>query len=502
MKKARYTAPLVVWWCYALGILLLFTGCTSATAVSARRVFRSPFDDENAAATISLAPSWRQRRSKGDTLPHPWRIHNSHGQQLRPSEQLVFLLSGLALSPPSKRIVITGCLALFALHRIRRLSRSEPVRRAVYFWVHAGPIIAHYKFTNRVLNLKRADKATRERVWNTLHDRYAQPSLDLIFALRGLFVKLGQIMSSRPDFLPLQYQHVFTELQDNVPPWDVDVVHEVALTALREECPSFKDEYDDLVLDPVALGSASIGQVHRAVLHRKDNTTKEVAVKVMHRGARERFVHDFQVFRWLCKVALPTWRDFLDALEGQVMTEFDYRNEADSLREVRRNMQQSPYRRRVCVPEPMEELCCEHVLVMEMLHGKKLIDSIQDRFAAAIGGNRQVASKFLNARRHEVMTGEDAGSKEMLREVLSPLGRIRLFILFIKLSRVINLLVDTHGYQIFRTGTKVTGHMLAIIQRILGICGPQSSHLLLIYFSSRAGTWNGDPHFGKNSMMV
>lgn len=301
-----------------------------------------------------------------------------------------------------------------------------------------------------------ADRQKRDLVFDSLHNRYAQPALDIVFHLRGLYVKMGQILSSRPDFMPTQYVQCFTELQDNIPPWETDVVQSIAVAALNNECPAFAD-YESLVLDPVALGSASIGQVHRAVLRRKNNNKilqlKEVAVKIMHEGARDRFQADFQVFRWLCRVAIPSWRGLLDALEQQVMTEFDYRNEAQSLKEVRNNMLNSPFRQRVCVPEPIEELCCEHVLVMEMLHGKKLIDSIRDRLTVAFGGSEEKASEFLSKRRHEVMTGEYVGSEEIIR---SCVGKLKLLFLFEKCRRVIDLLVDVHGYQIFRTGEKRT----------------------------------------------
>ena len=348
-----------------------------------------------------------------------------------------------------------GLLTLAAVHQtVRYLQNPEPMRRAVYFWTRAGPIIAHYKFTRSWLEWRKADRPTRDVAYERLHNRYAGPALDLVLHLRGLYVKLGQVLSSRPDFIPPQYVHVFSELQDNIPPWDSELVHGIALKALRTKCPAFEQEYNDIVLDPEALGSASIGQVHRAVLHRKDNTTKEVAVKVMHQGAKSMFENDFRVFKLLTKIALPSWQTMHDTLEVQVMSEFDYLREADSLREVRRNMRQSPYRRRVVVPEPIEELCCRHVLVMEMLHGQKLIDSIQNRFAAAIGGNRTAADAFLKARRHEVLTGKDAGSKLILKESIKhPWERLKLLLLFFKVRSTINLLVDTHGYQIFQTGT-------------------------------------------------
>lgn len=448
-------------WVYVLQLLfvtsrrILFT--VDASAVSSTRRLRP--------STSRRSASFEDERLKSFPQPEkqssPWRLDTGG------SSSTVFLMAAAgAINMPSKRLVVSGLLAVTTIHVIRKLYTSEPVRRAGYFWRHAGPIVAHYKFTQRWLKFQQADQEKRDRVYEELHNRYCQPALDIAFHLRGLYVKMGQIMSSRPDFMPPQYVEKFSELQDNIPAWDTEYVQELAVSLLSKECPAFNEEYEDLVLDPVALGSASIGQVHRGVLTRKDNgKQKEVAVKVMHMGSEARFQHDFEVFRWLCRVAIPTWRSLLDALEQQVLTEFDYRNEAASLKEVRANMMRSPYRRRVVIPAPMEELCCEHVLTMEMLHGKKLIDSIEGQLSAAFGGSHEKANEFLSKRRHEVMTGEDYGSKAIIRNSVSLLGKLRLIFLFFRCRRVIDLLVDVHGYQIFRTGT-----------------------------------WNGDPHFGKKTL--
>lgn len=375
---------------------------------------------------------------------------------------------------------------------------------------------AHYKFARWWLTVSKADRQKRDLVFESLHNRYAQPALDLVLHLTGLYVKMGQILSSRPDFMPPQYVQRFTELQDNIPQWDTHAVQRMAVEALQNECPAFFADYEDLILDPVALGSASIGQVHRAVLRRRrgrttsstttnsgvgntstsssssDPPSKEVAVKIMHRGVKAKFQADFQVFRWLCRVAIPSWRGVLDALEKQVMTEFDYRNEAEALKEVRKNMLNSPYRNRVCVPEPMEELCCEHVLVMEMLHGKKLIDSIRDQLTAAVSGNEEKATQFLAQRRREIITGEDWGSKEILRTSVTFFGKLKLLFLFDKCRRVIDLLVDVHGYQIFRTGAQGTMSLRSLLTTRIKL-------IATFCFRFCSGTWNGDPHFGTRN---
>ena len=292
---------------------------------------------------------------------------------------------------------ITG-RALYHLHHNR-----EATRRAIYFWSRAGPMVAHYRFTQWWLTATSADRERRDRVYDVLHERYCHPCLDIILHLKGLYVKIGQVLSARPDFVPRQYIDLFVSVQDAIPQWPIANVEEIVKRELRSE---YGLDWDDVFesMDPVALGSASIGQVHRAVLKSPWDENgykggKVVAVKVMHPGAKNRFRHDFQVFKWLCRVALPGWRPILMELERQIMTEFDYLNEARSLDEVRRNMAKTEYAKHVCIPEPLHGLCTKHLLVMQMLEGKKLSQAIEDRLTVVLGGDRNVAHDFIRRKR-------------------------------------------------------------------------------------------------------
>jgi len=110
--------------------------------------------------------------------------------------------------------------------------------------------------------------------------------------------------SSRADFIPRQYVDVFSTLQDQVDPWDVERIKSIIADSLQS-CQNV--EMDD-VFDSIGdvLGSASIGQVHKCKLS-KQYGGDTVAVKVMHPNAETLFKNDFKVFRTLCKVALPGW---------------------------------------------------------------------------------------------------------------------------------------------------------------------------------------------------
>ena len=107
-----------------------------------------------------------------------------------------------------------GPLWLFAgaiaLVQTIKTIQSEPFQRSLYFWIHAGPIVAHYKFTQWYLQKWKKDVPLEHRnaVYERLHNRYCQPSLQLALQLKGLYVKIAQIVSSRPDFVPPQVSKV------------------------------------------------------------------------------------------------------------------------------------------------------------------------------------------------------------------------------------------------------------------------------------------------------
>jgi predicted unusual protein kinase regulating ubiquinone biosynthesis (AarF/ABC1/UbiB family) len=72
---------------------------------------------------------------------------------------------------------------------------------------------------------------------------------------------------------------------------------------------------------------------------------------------------------------------------------------------VRNNMMKSPYRRKVRIPQPYVNLCCKHVLVMEMLDGIKFKDSIQLKLARLAGGDKEGVEKFMAQRQKGKFTG-------------------------------------------------------------------------------------------------
>jgi aarF domain-containing kinase len=373
------------------------------------------------------------------------------------------IIPSLVSSSKNKNLLVSAA----AIVIIGKGISSEPVRRTVYFWTHVGPIIIHYRFTKWWMRINSIDIVRRNEIYETLHNKYSQPTYNMILHLKGLYVKIGQILSSRPDFVPYQYVTIFSQLQDSIPQSSITDIEQIIQLSFQQKKDSLDYKSIFLSIDPIALGSASIGQVHKATLHPEwsrilNIKTPYVAIKVMHPSSKLRFTNDFQVFRWLCRVTLPGWRSFLDTLEKQIMTEFDYRTEAQSLEQVRLNMLSSQYSSKVCVPQPFINLCTQHVLVMEYLHGIRLIDSIEEQLASAFHGSHTIAEQFMSLKRTEVVTGQDLGSNKLLQSTVSWYGKFKLLYYLLKCRSIIDILVNVHGYQIFVNGC-----------------------------------WNGDPHAGN-----
>ncbi len=181
----------------------------------------------------------------------------------------------------------------------------------------------------------------------------------LLEDLGGVFVKLGQLLSLRPDLLPWQYCEELSKLQDQVSP-----------VPFKELEPSLKQvlpRLQSIIVEPVA--SASIGQVHKAVL----DSGEAVAVKVKKPGVDEVFREDVEILVFIAnqlekrlkpKAFSPSRivAEFKDYCEK----ELDLYHEALSLEDFWRSAEN------VKVPKPFLELCSKDVLVMQFLEGEKL----------------------------------------------------------------------------------------------------------------------------------
>ena len=247
-------------------------------------------------------------------------------------------------------------------------SRLVPVI-ADYYW-HFGknsPYVQYQRYVNDDDYRKRRSQLLQE-----LHEKHAPTLLQCMLELKGLYVKLGQVLSVTALPIPEAYRDRFRTLQSDVPGYqDLEIVRQV----LKEENVDTAFSY----IDPIPCGAASIGQAHCAVL--KD-TCEQVIIKVQYPDAAWQVPADIRCVGDLLRICV--WAGAVDEsaaqfsfreFSRQFLSELDYTTEQRNLQETYESSldPSSPYQRRgVVVPQVYPELSTNKVITMSYLRGPKL----------------------------------------------------------------------------------------------------------------------------------
>jgi aarF domain-containing kinase len=258
-----------------------------------------------------------------------------------------------------------------------RYATDEGTRRSATFWRISGPIYAHYRLV-QLLNkdLGILPDSIADPYYLKLHEKYAPAARDITYTLRGFYMKNAQLLSCQDGFMPEAYMSWMKDTQDNVPSeFEGQGAREYCRQKLKEELGLEFDEVFEW-WDDQPIGVASIGEVHRARLRRSG---QDVAVKLQFPDMERRFRADIKTIREFCDLAMPQFSGSFNEVEKQFATEFDYRGEARNLTEIRAVIEPK-YGKYVEIPKAHPELCSKHVLVMDFLRGKKLVDGVRDHF--------------------------------------------------------------------------------------------------------------------------
>ncbi|MFL6695299.1 MAG: ubiquinone biosynthesis regulatory protein kinase UbiB [Ramlibacter sp.] len=187
--------------------------------------------------------------------------------------------------------------------------------------------------------------------------------------LGPIWVKFGQVLSTRRDLLPADVADELARLQDRVPPFDSAVAVAIIERSFRRPVGTIFETFERV---PVA--SASIAQVHFATLRDKQGRTREVAVKVLRPGMLPAIEKDLALMRMLAGWVEGLSADAKRLKPREVVAEFDkylhdeldLQREAANAAQLRRNMEGLDL---VLIPEMLWDWCQPEVIVMERMYG-------------------------------------------------------------------------------------------------------------------------------------
>lgn len=188
--------------------------------------------------------------------------------------------------------------------------------------------------------------------------------------LGPIFIKFGQLLSTRPDLIPDDIVRELNHLQDNVKPFDANQFRGLVELELGAKVDDVFLEYEQ---EPLA--SASVAQVHGAVL----KNGQRVVIKVIRPGIEKIIAQDVRLLLWLAKVVerySPDGRrlrpvEVVEDYRTTIFDELDLQREAANASQLRRNFARSTL---LYVPEIFWDYTRNNILVMERIHGIPVTD--------------------------------------------------------------------------------------------------------------------------------
>ena len=231
---------------------------------------------------------------------------------------------------------------------------------------------------------------------NGLHTEHGEDDhgTQLASALEELgpcFIKLGQLLSTRPDLLPPDYIHALSRLQDTIQPVPAERIIQIIQAELQSPLDELFQSFD---YQPLA--TASMAQVHRAVL--RDGS--EVAVKVQRPGVRQRIEIDLEVLREIARFAVRHTAlgaryglvQMVHELEMSLNQELDFRLEAENTRRIGRQIAGFG---KLCTPTVYPQYTSQRVLTLSFRRGRHLADFSREELKEL--DTSSIAAELLSA---------------------------------------------------------------------------------------------------------
>ena len=328
-----------------------------------------------------------------------------------------------------------GGMAAYGAYRLNTTEEDRlGINRQIQFWTTVFPIVFDYTwythskspytwYQKQMLQSGRQDedgdadeskteealsKKRKQQLLQELHMKHAPSMLNIMLELKGLYIKLGQVLSVTALPIPDAYREKFKILQSEVSGWeDFDtVVKPILEKELLSKDGEFKaTSLDDIFeyIDPIPCGAASIGQAHRAILAKKENNEnsdkEEVIIKVQYPNATWQVPADIQCIGQFMKLCVyfnvvdeSSANLSYEEFSRQFLAELDYTKEKENLQRIYNSSidtigngdsnETNPYTKYgVLVPNVYDEFCTSHIITMEYFPGPKLQEEAKRRLA-------------------------------------------------------------------------------------------------------------------------
>lgn len=262
------------------------------------------------------------------------------------------------------------------------------VSRDSSFWSRAAHIYLSYK----TFQLNPFGNQT-DAAWEAIHEENSQRMIDLCLHLRGFYLKTGQFLGTRHDFMPRQYTTKLAMLHDSVPPLGAQAIRKV----IEEELGPIDKFFKRLNLES-PIGSASVAQVHEGIWKK---TNEKVAVKVQYPNAETLMTSDLRNLRALAEFLQRTELKFdvlsaIKELQSRIKNEFDFKREAKNMDNIRTFLAER-------VPDvtlPRSIFSSKKVIVMTFVEGDNLskLASFKEKSSIAVPTlvKRRAGRKLMN----------------------------------------------------------------------------------------------------------
>ncbi len=236
-----------------------------------------------------------------------------------------------------------------------------------------------YTYDNRKCDKMEEKKTKKDRLYeiirvlknnNILSGITPEKIRKILEDLGPTFIKIGQIMASRTDWLPEDYIKELSKLRSEVTPMPFAEVEKILNNEYQTEI--FES------INPHSIGSGSIAQVHKAILKNKE----EVVIKVQRTNIKEKMALDIELLKQALSILhidnliqnTIDINSFLDELYESAKEEMDFQKEASYMELFQKNNQAISY---IQIPKVYKELTTPHILVMEYVRGVHILDKIE-----------------------------------------------------------------------------------------------------------------------------